>query len=92
MKQIMDWKVIFKDEFGNEGIGILLPGCIVKGKLVSMFEEEIEIETTDVDITNMVITGIDGEKYLLLDTSRDYLKDIMKCIEIGLKERDGEER
>jgi len=92
MKKIKNWKACFVDEFGNEGIGILLPGCIIKGVIADESGDIITIEVVDVDMTNMIVTSIQGEKYLLLDTSREYLKDITKCIEIGLKERNGEER
>lgn len=87
MKAIVNWKAIYVDENGEEGIGILLPGCVIKGELVET-KEEITVETVDVDISDLVITATTGETYKLLDASRDYLQDLKKCIEIGLEERE----
>lgn len=93
MKKIDNWTVCFIDDMGNVGIGLLLPGCIVKGKIVDEIQEEyIQIHIIDVDISNLIITSTSGEQYLLLGASREYLQDIKKCIEIGLKERNEEER
>ena len=51
--------------------------------------EKITIDVIDVDMGDMTVTDINGQVYKLLDASRDYLQDLNKCIEIGLKERDG---
>ncbi|MBR6689347.1 MAG: hypothetical protein IKL68_04960 [Clostridia bacterium] len=91
MKTLVNWYVVFKDEFGEEGIGILLPGCTLTGELVES-KEKITIEVLDVDMGNMTIIDVNNEQYKLLDASRDYLQDLNKCIEIGLKERDEETR
>lgn len=88
MKTIVNWKAIFKDGNLEEGIGILLPGCTLKGELVDT-NEKITIDVIDVDMGDMTVTDINGQVYKLLDASRDYLQDLNKCIEIGLKERDG---
>lgn len=89
MKEIKNWKAILKDEQGNEEIGILLPGCIIKGE----FEGDwIEIETVDVDITNLIVTSIENELYLLSGVNKEYINILAKCIEIGNNQRDGEER
>lgn len=93
MNEIKNWSIVFQDDTGKKGIGILLPGCIVKGNLVmNGLEEDIEIEVADVDITNLIVTSIEGEQYKLLNASREYLQNLNKCIEIGLKEKDGDER
>jgi len=89
MKEIKNWEVVIKDENGNQEIGILLPGCIIKGEIN---EEKVEIQTIDVDITNQTITDKNEEKYLLFNVSRTYLNNITRCMEIGKDERDGEER
>lgn len=91
MKTLENWKVVFKEENGEEGIGILLPGCTLKGEVVGS-KEKITIDVIDVDMGDMTVTDINGETYKLLDASRDYLQDLSKCIEIGLKERDGSSR
>lgn len=91
MKTITNWRVVYRDEYNNEGIGILLPGCIIKGVLtVSGLQVDIQVETVDIDIINLIITDIKGEQYLLKDTGRQYLQDIQKCIQIGLKEKEQE--
>ena len=89
MKEIKNWEAIIEDENGKEEIAILLPGCIVKGELE---EQLVKIKTIDIDISNLVVTGIDGENYLLVNVNRTYLNNLNKCIEIGKEERDGEER
>ena len=89
MKEIKNWEAVIKDENGNEEIGILLPGCTIKGE---MEEEGIEVDVIDVDISNLVVTDSKEEQYLLLDASRQYLNNISKCIEVSRNERDGEER
>lgn len=89
MKEIKNWEVIIEDENRNEEIAILLPGCIVKGELDDNF---VKIQTIDIDISNLIITSIDGENYLLSNPSRTYLNNLNKCIEIGKEERNGEER
>ena len=89
MKTVVNWSVIFIDDDGEEGIGILLPGCTLKGELVDN-KEKITIEVVDVDMGDMTVVDDKGETYKLLDASRDYLQDLNKCIEIGLKERDEE--
>lgn len=89
MKEIKNWQAIIKNEQGKEEIAILLPGCIIKGE----FEDrEIEIETIDVDISNLIVTSLDNQVYLLCGANREYLNSIAKCIEIGKEERNGEER
>lgn len=89
MKEIKNWQAIIKNEQGNEEIAILLPGCIIKGEFE---DKDIEIETIDVDISNLIVTSLDNELYLLSGANRDYLNSLGKCIEIGKNERDGEER
>ena len=89
MKEIKNWEAIIEDENGEEDIGILLPGCIIKGELD---DNMVKIQTIDVDISNLIVTATDGENYLLSNPSRTYLNTLNKCIEIGKKERDGEER
>ena len=89
MKEIKNWEAIIEDEKGNESIAILLPGCIIKGELEG---ELVRVKTIDVDISNLIITSPKGEEYLLYNASKIYLNNITKCIEIGKKERDGEER
>lgn len=89
MKEIKNWKALIKDEFGNEEIGILLPGCIIQGELE---EKYIEIETIDVNITDLTVTSTENELYLLSYVNREYISILNKCIEIGIKQRDGEER
>lgn len=91
MKTITNWRVVYIDEYKNEGIGILLPGCTIKGVVtISGLQADIQVETVDIDISNLIITDTKGEQYLLKDTSRDYLQDIQKCIQIGLKEKEQE--
>lgn len=93
MKEIKNWTIVFQEETGNRGIGILLPGCIVIGIVsIGCLEDKIEVKVADVDISNLVITSNEGEKYKLVNASREYLQDIKKCIKIGLNERNGEER
>lgn len=87
MKTLVNWYVVFKDDDGEEGIGILLPGCTLKGELTDS-KEEITIEVADVDFGDMTVVDMNGETYKLLDASRDYLQDLNKCIEIGLEERE----
>ena len=87
MKTIVNWSVIFIDDDGEEGLGILLPGCTLKGELVES-KEKITIEVVDVDMGDMTVIDNRGETYKLLDASRDYLQDLNKCIEIGLEERE----
>jgi len=89
MKDIKNWEVIIKDDNGNEGMGILLPGCIVKGEIE---EEGIEVQVIDVDISDLVITGSNEEKYVLFNASKTYLNNISKCMEVARNERDGEGR
>lgn len=89
MKEIKNWEPIIKDENGKEEIAILLPGCIIKGEIDL---EQVKIEVIDVDISNLIITGVDKEKYLLSNIKREYINKINKCIEIGREERNGEER
>lgn len=89
MKEIKNWEALTEDENGSEEIAILLPGCIIKGELEGKL---VKIQTIDVDISNLIITGTDGEDYLLFNASKIYLNNIAKCIEIGKEERDGEER
>lgn len=89
MKEIKNWEALIEDENGNESIAILLPGCIIKGELEG---ELVKIQTIDIDISNLIITAIDWENYLLSNPNRTYLNNLNKCIEIGKKERDGEER
>ncbi len=88
MKTIVNWKVIFKEGNFENGIGILLPGCTLKGEIIES-KEQITIDVIDVDMGDMTVTDVQGQVYKLLDASRDYLQDLNKCIEIGLKERDG---
>lgn len=38
MKTLVNWYVVFKDDDGEEGIGILLPGCTLKGELTDTNE------------------------------------------------------
>lgn len=91
MKEIKNWTVTFVDDMGKEGIGVLLPGCVVKGTIsIGCLGVDIEVKVIDVDISNLIITSIQGEQYKLIDTSRQYLQDIQKCIQIGLKEREQE--
>lgn len=91
MKEIKNWTVVFEEETGKRGIGILLPGCIVKGIIIKDYmEQDIEIEVLDVDITNLIITSNKGEQYKLIDVSREYLQDLQKCIQIGLKQKEQE--
>lgn len=89
MKEIKNWQAIIKDEQGNKEIAILLPGCIIKGEFE---DKDIEIETIDVDISNLIVTSSDNQLYLLSGANRDYLNNLAKCMEIGKNERDGEER
>jgi len=89
MKEIKNWEAIFKDENGNEEIGILLPGCIIKGELEGEF---VKIQTIDIDISNLIITDTNGDNYILYNASKTYLNTLNKCIEIGREEKDGEER
>ena len=89
MKEIKNWEAIIEDDNGNEEIAILLPGCVIKGELEGML---VKIKTIDIDISNLIITDINGENYLLYNASRTYLNNLNKCIEIGKEERDGEER
>lgn len=89
MKTLVNWSVVIEDEFGEEGIGILLPGCTLKGEDVES-KEKLIIDVLDVDMGDMTVTDVKGEKYKLLDASRDYLQDLSKCIEIGLEEREEE--
>ena len=89
MKEIKNWEVITIDENGEESFGILLPGCIIKGE---MDEENIKIPVIDVDISNLIVTSSENEKYLLFNASRTYLNSISKCMEVARDEKDGEER
>lgn len=89
MRKIKNWEAIIEDENGKEEIAILLPGCIIKGELD---EELVKIQTIDIDISNLIITDINGENYLLYNASRTYLNNLNKCIQIGKEERIGEER
>ena len=89
MKEIKNWEAIIEDENGIEEIAILLPGCIIKGELE---EELVKIQTIDIDISNLIITDINGENYLLYNASRTYLNNLNKCIQIGKEERYEEER
>ena len=89
MKEIKNWEAIIETEDGKEEIAILLPGCIIKGELN---EELVKIKTIDIDISNLIITDIKGENYLLYNISKTYLNNLNKCIEIGKEERDGEDR
>jgi len=89
MRKIRNWEAIIEDENRNESIAILLPGCIIKGELEGKL---VKIQTIDIDISNLIITDINEEKYLLVNANRIYLNNLNKCIEIGKKERDGEER
>lgn len=89
MKEIKNWEAIIKDENGKEEIGILLPGCIIKGEID---EEGIEVQVIDVDISNLIITDSNEEQYLLFNASRTYLNNIARCMEVARNERDGEER
>ena len=91
MKEIKNWTVTYIDDNGKEGIGLLLPGCVVRGTVtMGCLEADIEVKVIDVDISNLIITTIQGEQYKLIDTSRQYLQDLKKCIEIGLKEKEQE--
>lgn len=93
MKEIINWTVVFEDDNGDTGIGLLLPGCIVRGvMLVDSWQVDVEIKVLEVDISNLVITSIQGQQYKLVNASREYLQNINKCIEIGLKAIDGESR
>ena len=78
MKEIKNWEAIIEDESGNESIAILLPGCIIKGELEG---KSAKIQTIDVDISNLIITGIDEENYMLVNANRTYLNNLNKCIE-----------
>lgn len=89
MKEIKNWKALIKDEQGNEEIGILLPGCIIEGEVEGKY---IEIETIDVDITNLTVTSTKNELYLLSYVNKEYINILNKCIEIEKNQRDGEER
>lgn len=89
MKEIKNWEALIEDEKGREEIAILLPGCIIKGELE---EELVKIQTIDIDISNLIITDINGENYLLYNASRTYLNNLNKCIQIGKEERCEEER
>ena len=93
MKEIKNWEPIIKDENGNESIAILLPGCIIKGEIDL---EQVEIRIIDVDITNLIVTDTNQEKYLITNIRRDYLNNLNRCIafakEMEKQERDGEER
>lgn len=93
MKEIINWTVVFEDDNGDTGIGLLLPGCTVRGvMLVDSWQVDVEIKVIEVDISNLVITSIQGQQYKLVNASREYLQNINKCIEIGLKAIDGESR
>lgn len=89
MKTIVNWSVVVEDEYGEESIGILLPGCTLKGEDVES-KEKLTVDVLDVDMGDMTVTDVKGEQYKLLDASRDYLQDLSKCIEIGLEEREEE--
>lgn len=93
MKEINDWKAILKvkDKNGTEQeqIAILLPGCTIKGEIA---KKEIEIETKDVDISNLTIIDSEDEEYLLVGANKEYLNNLTKCMEYGRLDRDGEER
>lgn len=89
MKEIKNWQAIIKNEQGNEEIAILLPGCIIKGEYE---DKEIEIETIDIDISNLIITSSENELYLLSGANREYLNTLASCIEIAENQKDGEER
>ena len=89
MKEIENWEAVIKNEYGNEQIALPLPGCIIKGQIK---ENDIKVETKDVDMSNLIILDIDKQEYLLVGASREYLEKISSCIEYGKRERDGEER
>lgn len=89
MKEIKNWEAVIKNEKGDEQIAILLPGCIIKGQIEN---EEVEVETKDIDISNLIVVDLEEQKYMLLGANKEYLNNLVKCIEIGRKERDGEER
>ena len=93
MKEIKNWEPIIKDENGNDGIAILLPGCIIKGEIDL---EQVEIKVIDIDVSNLIVTDTNQEKYLLSNIKREYINKINRCIELAKKvekeERDGEER
>ena len=89
MKEIKNWEAVLKNEKGDEQIAILLPGCIIKGQIEN---EEVEVETKDIDISNLIVVDLEEQKYMLLGANKEYLNNLVKCIEIGRKERDGEER
>ena len=89
MRKIKNWEPIIRDEQGNKEIAILLPGCIIIGEIDL---EEVEIQVIDVDISNLIVTDINGEQFILSNIKREYINNISKCMEIGKKERDGEER
>lgn len=85
---IDNWEAVI-DNGGDEQIAIPLPGCIIKGEIEGV---DIKILTKDVDISNSVIEGIDGQKFRLSEACREYLVKIAKCIEYAKRERDGEVR
>ena len=89
MKEIKDWEAVIKNEEGVEKIALPLPGCVIKGHVEG---NGIEVQTEDVDISNLTVRDSAQEEYLLSGANREYLSKIDRCIEVGENERDGEER
>ena len=61
MKEIKNWEAVIKNEKGDEQIAILLPGCIIKGQIEN---EEVEVETKDIDISNLIVVDLEEQKYM----------------------------
>lgn len=88
MKEVNNWEAVIKDVEGQEKIALPLPGCTIKGEVD---EKMTEINTIDVDTSNLIIMDINGLKYLLSGASKEYIKKIETCILVKERE-DGEER
>lgn len=86
MKEINNWEAVIKNVEGKEKIALPLPGCTIKGEVE---EKMIEIETIDVDTSNLIIIDRNGSKYLLSGASKGYINKIETCI--LYKERENEE-
>lgn len=83
MKTIENWEVIEIID-GVEKIAIPLPGCKIRGEIDGVLST---IETSDVNLTRLIVTDTRGEKYILAGAREEYKNLLNSAIELSKEEQ-----